>query len=139
LNVKNLILAFICVNISVALVENLGIWNVNVPYTSLTDLQSQFSVPDNWENIVMPSTLAVGGIVALALGYGFGAWVLLLIGVLNFFWRPAQMAIGGFGLFLSRVGAPSFICQTANVFSALVWMFFIIEYLGGRQIGETSS
>ena len=136
MNVKSLILAFICLNIAVAIVESFEIFNVSIPYESLTNLQSQFSVPSNWENIVVPSTLAVGGLVSVLLGYGLVGISILMIGALSLFWRPAQIVVGGFGLFLERCGVPPLLCQVANVFSAVIWMFFIIEYLGGRQISE---
>jgi hypothetical protein len=129
-----MILAFICLNLAVAVVDSLGIFNVNVPYESPSNLALQFSIPDNWEKVIIPTTLSVGGIISLALGYGFGAWILLTLGVLNFFWRPAQIAIGGLSIFLGRVGVPSLFCEIANVFTGVIWVFFIVEYLGGRQI-----
>ena len=134
MNVKNLILGYICLNAAIAIIEYMAIFNFSIPYTSPTDLQSQFSIPSNWENVIIPSSLAVGGAIALIIGYGTAGIALLMISVLNFFWRPAQIVIGGFGTLLARMGAPPIIEAIANAFSAVIWMFFVIEYLGGRKV-----
>jgi len=134
LNVKDLILGYICLNVAIAIVEYMAIFNFSIPYTSVTDLKSQFSIPSNWENVIIPSALATGGAIALITGYGTAGIALLMISVLNFFWTPAQIVVGGFGTLLARMGAPPIIEAIANAFSAVIWMFFVIEYLGGRKV-----
>jgi len=134
LNVKDLMLAYICLNAAIAIVEYMAIFNFSIPYTSPMDLKNQFSIPSNWENVIIPSSLAVGGAISLIIGYGTAGIALLMISVLNFFWKPAQIVIGGFGTLLARMGAPPIIEAIANAFSAIIWMFFVIEYLGGRKV-----
>ena len=87
INVKDVIFAFICINLAVFIVNSIGTFNqlVNRPYYTPEIISRQFNVPSNWQALI-PS------------GAGFA---------------------GG---------------AIANAFSAVIWMFFVIEYLGGRKV-----
>ena len=134
MNVKDIIWAFICVNLSIFIVESIGFLPVETPYYSPSKLLTTFSVPDSWEQLVIPGVGALGGFVAIILGYGLAGTALLFIAALSLFWQPAQWALGGIGQMLEWLNAPTIIVQVANVFSAFIWMVFIVEYLGGRRV-----
>ena len=134
MNVKDLMLAYICINAAIAIIDYIGVFSISVPYTSPLELQSQFSLPTSFENVIVPSVFAVGGIASIILGYGTSGVAILILAALNLFWTPAKIVVGGFGTMLSIMGVPTIICQIADAFSAFIWMIFIIEYLGGRRV-----
>ena len=131
MNVKDLILAFICLNLAAAIVNCLGIFHSSPRYYAPSEL-TVLSVPDNWEDVIVPSTLAVGGIFSLILDYGSAGVAMLTIGVLGMFYHPARWALSGFSQIIEWFGAPSIICQAANVISSFIWLMFFVEYLGKR-------
>ena len=131
MNVKDLILAFICLNLAVAIVNCFAIFPIDPRYYNPSELTA-LSVPDNWESVVVPSTVSTGGLLAVVLGYGLAGTALIMIGVLSMFWQPAQWALSGFSQILEWFGAPTIICQIANVFSGFLWLIFVVEYLGKR-------
>ena len=134
MNVKDLMLGYICINVAIAIISYMGIFQVSVPYTSPLDLQNQFRLPESFENVIAPTVMAAGGVISILLGYGSAGVAVLIVAALNLFWTPAKIVVGGFGTMLGMMGAPTIICQIANAFSAFIWMVFIIEYLGGRRV-----
>ena len=134
LNVKDLMLAYICINAAVAIISYIGVFEVSVPYLSPLELQSQFSLPSSFENVIEPTIFAAGGVISILLGYGTAGVAILIIAALNLFWTPAKIVVGGFGTMLGMMGVPTIICQIADAFSAFIWMVFIVEYLGGRRV-----
>ena len=134
MNVKDLMLGYICLNIAIALISYIGVFQVSVPYASPLDIKSQFSLPSSFENVIAPTVMAAGGVISILLGYGTAGVAVLILAALNLFWTPAKIVVGGFGTMLSMMGAPTIICQIANAFSAFIWMVFIVEYLGGRRV-----
>lgn len=134
MNVKDLMLGYICINIAIAIISYIGVFQVSVPYASPLELQNQFSLPTSFENVIAPTVMAAGGVISILLGYGTAGVAVLIIAALNLFWTPAKIVVGGFGTMLGMMGAPSIICQIADAFSAFIWMVFIVEYLGGRRV-----
>ena len=135
MNVKDVLWFFICLNIAIYLVTILNVLPMEASYYAPEQLLSTFSVPDNWQQVVVPSALAIGGVVNLIIGYGIAGTALLMVGVLSMFWTPAQIVVnGGLGQMLAWLGAPTPIQMIGNIFSAFVWMLFMIEYLGGRKV-----
>ena len=134
MNVKDLMLGYICINIAIAIISYIGVFQVSVPYASPLELQNQFSLPTSFENVIAPTVMAAGGVISILLGYGTVGVAVLIIAALNLFWTPAKIVVGGFGTMLGMMGAPSIICQIADAFSAFIWMVFIVEYLGGRRV-----
>jgi len=135
LNVKDVLWFFICLNIAIYLVTVLNVLPIKSNYYTPEQLLSNFNVPDNWQQVVVPSSLAIGGVVNLIIGYGIAGTALLMVGVLGMFWTPAQIVVnGGLGQMLGWLGAPYPIQVIGNIFSAFVWMLFLIEYLGGRRV-----
>ena len=127
-------LAYICINVAIALISYIGAFQVSVPYVSPLELQSQFSLPSSFENVIAPTVFGIGGAIAAIIGYGTAGIALLMIAAITTFWTPAKIVVGGFGTMLSMMGAPSIICQTANAISAFIFMVFVVEYLGGRRV-----
>jgi len=134
LNVKDLMLGYICINVAIALISYIGVFQVSVPYASPLDTKSQFSLPSSFENVIAPTVYATGGAIAVIVGYGTAGIALLIIAAITTFWTPAKIVVGGFGTMLGMMGAPTIICQIADAFSAFIFMVFIVEYLGGRRV-----
>ena len=134
MNVKDLMLGYICLNVAIALISYIGVFQVSVPYPSPLDLKDQFDLPESFENVIAPTVLAAGGVISILLGYGTAGVAVLIIAALNLFWTPAKIVVGGFGTMLGMMGAPTIICQIADAFSAFIFMVFIVEYLGGRRV-----
>ena len=134
MNVKDLMLGYICINVAIALISYIGVFQVEAQYISPLDLKEQFRLPESFENVIAPTVFATGGAIAVIIGYGTAGLALLMIAAITTFWTPAKVVVGGFGAMLSMMGAPSIICNIADAFSAFIWMVFIVEYLGGRRV-----
>ena len=136
INIKEVIFAFICINLSIFIINSIGTFNqlINKPYYSPEVIATQFSVPTSWKQIIVPGIGAIGSILTIIAGYTGAGLVILFIAALTLFWEPARWAIMGIGDMASKLGAPQPIVQVINAISMVIWMLFIVEYLGGRRV-----
>jgi len=134
--VKDVIFAFICINLAVFIVNSIGTFNqlVNKPYYTPEIISRQFNVPSNWQALIPSGTGFAGGAIAIVSGYTGAGLAILLIAALMLFWEPARWAITGMSDLAMKLGAPQPIVTVIDIICTIVWVIFIVEFIGGRRV-----
>lgn len=134
-----LILVFICLNVSVYLVnemEPLGQVGVQ-PYDSPTGIQGRLiSLDLSGENLLIAGvTLGVGLILGQVLGnkliYGTLAVVLFALDLII---PVVKWILFGFPIFLAQLDVPTPITTVLTTMMAVVWFWFLLGFIGQREI-----
>jgi len=136
INVKDVIFAFICINLAIFITNSIGTFNqlINKPYYTPEMISKQFEVPSNWQALIPSGVGFTGGAIAIVAGYTGAGLAILLIAALMLFWEPARWAIMGMGDLAGKLGAPQPIVDVTNIICTIVWIIFIVEFLGGRRV-----
>jgi len=134
--IKEVIFAFICINLSVFIVNTIGTFDqlINRPYYTPEIISRQFDVPSNWQALIPSGVGFSGGAIAIVSGYTGAGLAILLIAALMLFWEPARWAITGLSDLAFKLGAPQPIVDIIKIICTVVWVIFIVEYLGGRRV-----
>lgn len=123
----NLLLFYICLNLSAWLIVNLNITNLQLTFNTPAQL-------DMNSKLVGIFGGTVTGLVITALGYQFVGAAVLILTALSWFYEPLQMIFYGFPNMLMLLGVPSLISTIISVlvnFTIFVWIF---AFMAGKPV-----
>ena len=134
-----IILFFISLNISLYMLNEAQVVGdfVQPPYEDPDDITGFFVFTDATGTKLLTLGLELGAGVIFGLITGSliaGGTVALVLAAITMFIPTARWVIFGFPVFLAQMQVPSFIVITVEVMMAVVWFWFILGFIGQRQL-----
>ena len=134
-----IILFFICLNVSLFMLNEAQVVGdfVQPPYEEPDDITGFLVFTDPTGTTLLTFTMELGAGVIFGLITGSliaGGTVALVLAAITMFIPTARWVIFGFPVFLAQMQVPSFIVMTIEVLMAVVWFWFILGFIGQRQL-----
>lgn len=126
----NLMLILICVNLSIFVLNESGVYPYKQPTEAPNNIMGNFTLPD----LISAGILSLTGIFELIVRKNTFAGVALIGWSMTFFLQAARWVLNGIPEMLKLVGAPWYLVTVASVLSGFVFWLFILEITTQRDM-----
>ena len=135
LEAYDVILFYICLNLACGIIVEGPI--LPGSYAQPASSAEQMPFWGTVSSLTVISSIAIpgiGGLIAIITGHALFGAALLILAALTYLFPILQWIINGFPVFIANMGVPTIIYLPIQVLVGFIFMVFIIEFLGGRQV-----